>query len=85
VANTTKAKESRGDFLWCCDVMASQMNWKCAHHAEASDCPAALIGRFGNRSYGLLMHDGGTSFIGMNFCPWCGKALSLAPRASAET
>ena len=28
------------------------------------------------KGYGLIIHDGGESFILIQFCPWCGKKLS---------
>ncbi|WP_421904649.1 DUF6980 family protein [Oceanobacillus halophilus] len=28
-----------------------------------------------NKDYGLIIHDGGTSSIGIDFCPWCGAKL----------
>jgi hypothetical protein len=27
-------------------------------------------------AFGLPIHDGGSSFIKINFCPWCGKKLT---------
>jgi hypothetical protein len=63
----------------CCDEMRAQVNWACADHAAASDCPDALVGRFGAaRTYGLYIHDGGSSFVAIRFCPWCGAKTSEA-------
>jgi hypothetical protein len=60
----------------CCEAMRAQLNWACEHHAAASDCPDALVGRFGPlRCYGLYVHDGGSSFVEIQFCPWCGARL----------
>jgi hypothetical protein len=57
----------------CCETMRSQMNWKCREHSDPAECPDALIGRFGkNMTLGLFIHDGGSSFIAINYCPWCG-------------
>ncbi|WP_425435246.1 DUF6980 family protein [Leptonema illini] len=28
-----------------------------------------------SRRYGLIVHDGGSSFIEIQFCPWCGSSL----------
>jgi len=30
--------------------------------------------------YGLIVHDGGQSYIIVNFCPWCGKKLPISER-----
>ncbi|WP_412762571.1 DUF6980 family protein [Priestia aryabhattai] len=27
------------------------------------------------QEYGLIIHDGGSSIIGISFCLWCGKKL----------
>ena len=29
-----------------------------------------------NKDYGIIIHDGGSSFITIKFCPWCGKKLT---------
>jgi hypothetical protein len=61
----------------CCEMMRSQMDWNCEHHADPTECPDALIGRVGkNKTLGLLIHDGGSSFIPINYCPWCGARQS---------
>ena len=65
----------------CCDVMARQANLRCDSHADPFDCPDALIGftaRF--QEYGLIIHDGGTSSVGIAFCPWCGQPLPASQR-----
>lgn len=30
--------------------------------------------------YGIVIHDGGNSFIIFNYCPWCGKKLPASKR-----
>lgn len=30
--------------------------------------------------YGIIVHDGGESFIGIQYCPWCGKKLPDSKR-----
>ena len=27
------------------------------------------------KAFGIPIHDGGSSFIRINYCPWCGKKL----------
>ncbi|MFM9835713.1 MAG: DUF6980 family protein [Methylophilaceae bacterium] len=41
------------------------------------ECPDNLV-TFDSRSksYGLIIHDGGSSSIEMMFCPWCGKSIA---------
>ena len=31
----------------------------------------------GRDSYGLPIYDGGSSYVRINFCPWCGGLLSM--------
>ena len=60
----------------CCDSMLKHLSWKCADHASLTDCPDALVGRFGkNEDYGLFIHDGGSSYVAIAYCPWCGTRL----------
>lgn len=60
----------------CCEEMRRQVEWACDRHADRFDCPDCLVSyspKF--REYGLVIHDGGTSVIGIRFCPWCGIRL----------
>lgn len=66
----------------CCEKLRLQLNWTCTDHAEASDCPDALIGLFGAGRYGLYIHDGGSSLLEIHFCPWCGTRLSSLDSAT---
>ncbi|MBC2879422.1 hypothetical protein K7I03_27330 [Streptomyces mobaraensis] len=62
--------------------MTRRLNWHCDTHADAFACPDALVvfsARF--REYGLIVHDGGISRIGIGFCPWCGQRLPESQRA----
>ncbi|MFE6697015.1 DUF6980 family protein [Streptomyces sp. NPDC057718] len=65
----------------CCAVMTTQVNWHCDQHDTPSTCPDALI-RFSARfqEYGLVIHDGGASTLGIDFCPWCGQRLPESQR-----
>jgi hypothetical protein len=62
----------------CCEDMARQLTWKCDVHEHIWDCPDAIVFRSTtNRdTYGLIIHDGGSSFLKITFCPWCGKKLA---------
>jgi len=59
----------------CCKRMAYDLNRQCSRHANRFECPDALIYRKADGSYGLIVHDGGRSFIAIAFCPWCGSKL----------
>jgi hypothetical protein len=58
----------------CCEMMANQLAWKCDQHSSVFECPDALISKHKNE-YGLIIHDGGSSSIKIEYCPWCGKKL----------
>ncbi|WP_028413903.1 DUF6980 family protein [Bacillus sp. 278922_107] len=60
----------------CCDYMNYHVNFTCDIHSDPFECPDNLI-LFDkmNKEYGLIIHDGGSSTIGISFCPWCGAEL----------
>ncbi|WP_442818710.1 DUF6980 family protein [Streptomyces sp. NBC_01320] len=65
----------------CCEEMTSQVSWHCDRHDDPSSCPDALVGFTAKfQEYGLFIHDGGTSRIGIVFCPWCGQRLPESQR-----
>ena len=51
-------------------------NFTCAQHPNPFECPDSLI-VFNEkaRTYGLIVHDGGSSHIEIKYCPWCGSGL----------
>ena len=56
--------------------MSDQVERRCDEHVDRFACPdnlVAFIPKF--QEYGLIVHDGGTSMIGITFCPWCGQRL----------
>ncbi|KXO98382.1 DUF6980 family protein [Tsukamurella tyrosinosolvens] len=56
--------------------MAAQVEFACDRHPELADCPDSLIKRsttFGE--YGIRVHDGGSSWVTIAYCPWCGTKL----------
>jgi hypothetical protein len=60
----------------CCEALAAQLNWSCDKHASPSECPDALVGCFADGRFGLFVHDGGTSYVEIKYCPWCGARLN---------
>ena len=60
----------------CCEDMRREVERVCVEHPDRLDCPDCLLhysSRF--REYGLIVHDGGSSSVGIRFCPWCGARL----------
>jgi hypothetical protein len=45
------------------------------HDGDPLACPDRLVVRWPDGTYGLLIHDGGSSRIDIAFCPWCGQRL----------
>jgi len=58
----------------CCEIMAMQLAWKCDDHSNVFECPDALITK-SRDEYGLIVHDGGSSYVAISHCPWCGTKL----------
>jgi hypothetical protein len=64
------------DTSFCCDDMSLQVEYRCPDHADPQDCPDNLVIRWKDDSFGLPIHDGGSSSVDIRFCPWCGSPLS---------
>jgi hypothetical protein len=59
--------------------MARAVNYRCDVHQDVFECPDNLIYySLKLDAYGLIIHDGGTSFSKIDFCPWCGTKLLAA-------
>ncbi|WP_425615575.1 DUF6980 family protein [Anatilimnocola sp. NA78] len=71
----------------CCEKLRQAVERRCDEHPDRSDCPDCLIEywpRF--REYGIIIHDGGSSVMRIEFCPWCGSRLpeSLRDKVLAD-
>lgn len=61
--------------------MRSHLQFGCELHASPFDCPDALVTYEPMyNEYSLIVHDGGSSTIGISFCPWCGAKLPKSLR-----
>lgn len=61
--------------------MTEAVEFECSQHPNRFECPDALVDyspRFDE--YGLIVHDGASSTLGIAFCPWCGTALPASRR-----
>ena len=66
----------------CCEMMRSNVENGCDQHASRADCPDCLVDYWpATDTYGLMIHDGGSSVIAIRFCPWCGLKLPESPVA----
>lgn len=57
---------------YCCESMKNQLTSVCPDGHD--ECPDRLIHR--STTYGIIIHDGGSSKLGISFCPWCGANLA---------
>ena len=54
----------------CCEQMR--------YAVSTAKIPVIFIHKF--REYGIKVIDGGTGFIEIQYCPWCGKQLPMSLR-----
>lgn len=59
----------------CCAALAEAARLDCDLHSSPHDCPDVLIIRSDQHGVGLPVRDGGSSFVTIDFCPWCGTRL----------
>ena len=60
----------------CCEMMEIYTTFSCDLHEDKYECPDTLIDHnTESDDYSIIIHDGGTSGIEINFCPWCGTRL----------
>lgn len=81
IGDQPRGNRSEGAVQHCCDDMQEQVDSSCTQCDSRFDCPDCLIHylpRF--REYGIMVHDGGTSFVTISFCPWCGHELPTSER-----
>lgn len=61
--------------------MKRQFNMVCPLHEERWECSDKLVcysPKFDE--YGLVVHDGGSSSVRIEYCPWCGTKLPESKR-----
>ena len=51
---------------------------RCSMHRDGWSCPDTMLVKT-RRGFGLPVRNGGSSYIEIQFCPWCGIALSKTP------
>jgi hypothetical protein len=62
---------------YCCQRFKESLTHKCKKHSDPFDCPDNLFYFLKkSKEYGLIIHDGGSSFIKIEYCPFCGLNLS---------
>jgi hypothetical protein len=62
---------------FCCQAMRDHLERRCDRHPDPSNCPDNVVVYIPRtEQYGLVVHDGGTSYYQIRFCPWCGSKLT---------
>ena len=62
-------------------MMTAHISHHCTEHSDPFACPDALITyEQCFDEYGIIIHDGGSSVITIDYCPWCGTALPASKR-----
>lgn len=61
---------------YCCVQMAYYLiEDKLSRKSEELNYDAVVTHTYGRKEFGIPIHDGGSSYIKINYCPWCGKSL----------
>jgi hypothetical protein len=61
--------------------MNDAVHYRCRQHSDPFDCPDCLIQYIPKfDEYGIIVHDGGSSSVLINFCPFCGAKLPKSKR-----
>lgn len=58
-----------------CVHVAYHSTHTCSMHSDPWECPDMILVRT-HKGFGIPIRDGGSSFIQIEFCPWCGIDLS---------
>ena len=68
---------------FCCSDMKRDIEYECEKHDNIFDCYDHLI-CYNDvfDEYGIIIHDGGSSYVLINYCPFCGKKLPHSKRDS---
>jgi hypothetical protein len=65
----------------CCHGMQRALTNTCQHHDDPFHCSDALVAYSPVfDEYGLIVHDGSTSYILISHCPWCATKLPESQR-----
>ncbi len=64
----------------CCDAMSAQLSQRCEQHSDPFECENVIYWSPRFDEYGLIIHDGGASYVVVEHCPWCGKKLPKSKR-----
>lgn len=68
---------------YCCLMMGEKLTYICDLHPDPWTCPDHIVIKTKEGHYGILIRDGGnnysnnysSSYISINYCPWCGSRI----------
>jgi hypothetical protein len=65
----------------CCSDMENSLTLNCDQHTDEYSCPDVLI-NYSDKfdEYGLIIHDGGSSSLLIQYCPFCGTKMPESKR-----
>ena len=66
---------------YCCNDLRYHLEHKCEVHDDVFDCLDHLF--YYSRTfdeYGIIIHDGGSSYISIQYCPFCGTKFRPSKR-----
>jgi len=68
--------------MYCCEMMEENSVFSCDTCKDEFECPDSLIYHDSNQNeFGVIIHDGGSSFTRIEYCPWCGSKLNVKSTA----
>lgn len=77
----TDWKQPSAASKFCCEAMTAALTFDCDQHADPFECADQLVvyNEVLNE-YGLVVHDGGPSYVLITHCPWCAARLPDSER-----
>jgi hypothetical protein len=70
---------------YCCLELAKRVFDSLDEQGEIKyDDPDVVINKWKDGTFGIPIHDGGTSIITIKFCPWCGSDLKIKIAANTK-
>ncbi|MBH0237222.1 DUF6980 family protein [Methylobrevis albus] len=76
------AATAAGNPAHCCQTMTDALTNDCEIHADEPFECADMLFSYSDKfdEYGLIVHDGGSAVILIDFCPFCGTRLPSSRR-----
>ena len=67
--------------------MEHNLAHRCDMHNDPFKCPDRVVvgpDDLNAGGYGIPIHDGGSSYIRFDYCPWCGTNLKTSPLGQVD-